>query len=112
MRAEPDDELRRFADDAGAPWVVREIRPRFAERRIRDRRRPGSTPIGTVGFERRTEERRHVAAVRASVRAGYERGWLTFESGDSKCRFAPIPPNWWLLPDRELRKLLALSERA
>lgn len=111
MRAEPRDESLRFADAAGTPWRVREIRPRLAERRLRQRRRATSMPAGAARSERRNIERRRAAAVRPRVRTGFERGWLTFESGDEKRRFAPIPPNWRRLPERELRKLLAMSDQ-
>ena len=36
------------------------------------------------------------------VRAGYENGWLAFDSVLGSKRLAPIPPNWDTLPDDTL----------
>lgn len=37
--------------------------------------------------------------------AGYERGWLTFESADSLRRLTAVPPEWDELADEELEAL-------
>ena len=107
---------RSFLDARGNSWSVREILPRYAERRLRQRRllsdslAPGTAPEAPQSErDRRRRERRRRQEVRAPVTPGYERGWLTFESVDEKRRLAPVPPNWRRLPDAELRKLLALA---
>jgi hypothetical protein len=44
-----------------------------------------------------------------SVDADYVGGWLVFQSGEEKRRFAPLPAGWADLTDRELGLLLRHS---
>jgi hypothetical protein len=38
-------------------------------------------------------------------------GWLCFQAGDDRRRFAPIPPSWHEFPDGVLRVILDVSDR-
>jgi hypothetical protein len=38
-------------------------------------------------------------------------GWLCFQAGEDRRRFAPIPPAWDELPDGVLRVMLEVSDR-
>jgi len=40
-----------------------------------------------------------------------ERGWLCFQAGEERRRFAPIPPGWDELPDGVLRVMLDIANR-
>lgn len=40
------------------------------------------------------------------VAAGYDQGWLTFESEAEKRRLAPVPAEWFELPEGQLAALL------
>ena len=42
----------------------------------------------------------------------YRRGWLTFDNGADRCRFAPIPPDWVDLPAERLTLLLRVAHAA
>lgn len=105
---------RRFVDDQGTRWAVRDTVPSMAERRQRvRRRRGGAEDDGTVSHPTTPAERRHhperrqVSETRASVSPGHENGWLTFECAAGKRRLAPIPEAWDALPEAELRALCA-----
>jgi hypothetical protein len=43
-----------------------------------------------------------VPIARTSLSGEFERGWLTFESGDALKRLAPVPPNWETSPPDRL----------
>jgi hypothetical protein len=38
-----------------------------------------------------------------------EDGWLCFQTGDVRRRFAPIPPTWFELPDAVLRVMVEIA---
>jgi hypothetical protein len=38
-----------------------------------------------------------------------EQGWLCFQSEGDRRRFAPIPPNWFELPDGVLRVMVDIA---
>src|ERR1700704_3818129 len=44
-----------------------------------------------------------------AVSGGLEQGWLSFTSGDTKRRLAPIPPAWETSPDAELERLCSTA---
>jgi hypothetical protein len=46
-----------------------------------------------------------VPSDRSVLAAEYARGWLTFESGDSVRRYAPLPDDWQSLRDQQLEFL-------
>lgn len=47
------------------------------------------------------------------VRAGFENGWLSFETDDGeKCRLAPLPADWFGLEDAALSELLNVARRS
>lgn len=68
-----------FRDESGIEWSVSEIR-RQAELKGR---------------------------VREFLPEPYTTGWLLFQSGSERRRFAPIPEQWQSLPEGRLRHLLA-----
>jgi len=45
------------------------------------------------------------------VAEGYAGGWLTFESGDEKCRLKPVPPGWEECDRAGLLELLGRAQR-
>jgi hypothetical protein len=45
------------------------------------------------------------------VSAGFENGWLSFETEGEKRRLAPIPPDWDTGPEPSLRELLRSASR-
>jgi hypothetical protein len=47
-----------------------------------------------------------------SVDPELQRGWLCFQTGTTKRRFTPIPPNWEELPDTVLRVMLEVASPA
>jgi hypothetical protein len=103
---------RTFADPNGTLWNVTAIQPQLTERRLSDRR---SVSNSAVDFraERRTEpDRRHQREVRAPVREGFERGWLVFDNGDEKRRFAPVPAGWEQMTAHELQTLCSRAKPA
>lgn len=121
----PENSLgRTFTGTDGRQWTVIEIVPRFAERRLNERRHPseggpsakplttpGKDPASHVGDaasrapERRWLERRRVREVRGPVTKGFEHGWLAFESANEKRRLAPVPPGWHQYAEETLRTL-------
>jgi hypothetical protein len=46
------------------------------------------------------------------VAGGFRQGWLTFSSPNERRRLAPIPPNWEVSSDAELRVLVRQAEAA
>jgi hypothetical protein len=104
--------VREFTDTEGVPWRVVEI-AHWAERRKHERRAYEDTPPprGAASMERRARlDRRHVAEVRAPVKPGCERGWLTFETAREKRRLAPIPSGWAALSRWKLELLCRAAQ--
>ena len=101
---------RTFADPNGTLWNVTAIQPQLTERRLSDRR-SGSNAAVDFRAERRTgPDRRHQREVRAPVSQGFERGWLVFDNGDEKRRFAPVPAGWEQMTAHELQTLCARAK--
>jgi len=105
---------REFIDRSGVAWRVKEIVPQFAERRKIERRASdGELGAGSAaGADRRSTERRRVAAIRATVTSGYEQGWLTFESPTEKRRLAPVPSGWESFSSERLELLCRMAHPA
>jgi len=90
--------LREFQDRHGVNWRVCDVYPEGCEgRRHRDE-------AAYVGPERRVREE---ARERNSVREGFERGWLVFDSRAERRRLVPIPDGWERLPLARLELLCA-----
>lgn len=49
---------------------------------------------------------------RARLPEPYQRGWLSFDSGDERRRLSPIPENWLTAPEYALRELCRRAEPA
>jgi hypothetical protein len=93
---------RTFVDANDITWQVWDVIPTFVERRRAQRR----GAAGAVRSERRHgRERRVVAEPRVPARAGFEHGWLAFESNFENRRLAPIPDRWPDLAETELQQL-------
>jgi hypothetical protein len=95
-----------FAAPNGSKWEVWLVVPTEAERRRGERRvAHGSAAIGYLGPERRVgpERRKRISGGRTVVSAGFEHGWLCFESAEGeKRRLAPVPEAWDNAPDDKL----------
>jgi hypothetical protein len=85
---------RQFRDATGASWDVWDVRPSDASR-VYDR---------AVARESRVPETPIL-----SLDPLLENGWLCFQAGPERRRFAPIPPAWWELPDGVLRVMLEIA---
>lgn len=48
----------------------------------------------------------------ANVRPQYAAGWLSFQCGDARRRYVPIPPDWENAGEDELRAWLGLAHEA
>lgn len=105
---------REFIDRRGVSWRVKEIVPQFAERRKVERRAGAGEPLAAFAsaVSRRSSERRHISAIRATVTSGYEQGWLTFESPNEKRRLAPVPSGWESFSSERLELLCRMAHAA
>jgi len=89
---------RQFHDATGASWDVWDVRPSDAARSSYDRRgadRESSSseaPLSTLPLDPMLQN-----------------GWLCFQAGVERRRFAPSPPDWWELPDGVLRVMLEIA---
>ena len=86
-----------FESPDGTKWEVWRVLPTSAERRKSQRRSfAGSTSTSYDGPERRIGDRRLFGSDgQKFVSAGYENGWLCFESeSGEKRRLAPVPDSW------------------
>jgi hypothetical protein len=101
---------RTFVDPRGIAWNVTAIAPQMTERRLGDRRSPLNASVDFRVERRRASDRRHIREVRAPVRAGFELGWLVFDSGDEKRRLAPIPAHWEEMTPQQLIALCAQAK--
>lgn len=86
-----------FKAPDGNEWSVWPVFPTSAERRRSERRAGAASAVGYAGPERRRTPDRRLRAVgtRAVVTAGFENGWLCFESDEGeKRRLVPVPDTW------------------
>jgi len=89
---------RQFRDSNSTQWNVWDVVPDDALRAFMYDRRAGSRATADG-----------VAAI--PLDPALERGWLCFQAGDERRRFAPIPPKWDELPDAVLRVMLDIANR-
>jgi hypothetical protein len=80
---------RRFSDPHGLDWEVWDVLPPTPSH--------GSAPDAAPRLEQ--------------VPAELASGWLCFQTGTDRRRFAPIPRSWDELPDGVLRLMLDFSDR-
>jgi hypothetical protein len=80
---------RRFSDTHGLDWEVWDVLP------------PTITQSAAVA----------APSLEMQVPAALARGWLCFQAGTDRRRFAPIPHAWDELPDGVLRLMLDFSDR-
>jgi hypothetical protein len=80
---------RRFIDPRGNPWEVWDVHA-------------NDIPGNQIADAHARDE--------FLVAIGLADGWLCFQSGSDRRRFAPIPPAWDELPDGVLRVMLDVSD--
>jgi len=85
---------REFTDSHGTRWEVWTVRPEYAERRREAH--PEEVPL---------RERRERAEFRVPLGSQWVDGWLCFESNNEKRRLAPVPDDWYEMPEAELERL-------
>jgi hypothetical protein len=89
---------RQIKDQNGIAWDVWDVFPKDA--------------LGQSAYDRRNPPR---SGDRASdppvpmLASELAQGWLCFQSGTDRKRFAPIPPQWTDLPDAVLRVMLEIA---
>lgn len=88
--------LRQFTADDGEKWEVWDVLPTNPERRFEH---PPTPPDGV--------ERRKRPQFRVNLGKAMVNGWLIFASGSRRRRLAPIPKDWHLVEDNQLRAMLA-----
>ena len=101
---------RYFRDDDNLPWAAWDVVPAWGERRAAERRKSNASFPAVTG-ERRKRERRQRNGVRISLPKHLSLGWLAFESDFARRRVAPIPKDWHLLTDEELKAVWRSAER-
>lgn len=105
--------IRRFTASDGSRWEVWEVKPTSAQSTDTPPRRwerRGQDIFRYTGPERRNAERRQGPPAASNLPTGYTAGWLVFESGTEKRRFAPPPADWEMYPDEKLIELWARSQ--
>lgn len=81
-------------------WDVWDVRPEDALQRTSYDRR---------NLERAGADDASPAERSALVDPLLEDGWLCFQTGNMRRRFAPIPPAWFELPDAVLRVMVDIA---
>ena len=89
---------RRFTDACGFDWDVWDVRPQDMLRRNT--------------YDRRSADRSDLPLSEPRVAHDLADGWLCFQSGRERRRFAPIPPHWEELPDGLLRLMVEVADPA
>ena len=95
--------MRTFRDRDGVEWTVWKTVPGagvFIERRVAERRAPGTQAAPAPEERRETPDRR-----RGDVR----KGWLSFRSASSRRRLVPVPEDWETVPEERLDLLCRLA---
>jgi hypothetical protein len=100
---------RTFRGDDDREWTAWDVVPTWVERRVADRR--SSANADGSPRDRRLADRRHVRGIRVTLAPNLMKGWVAFESDDARRRLAPIPENWHLLSDDQLRELWRDAEQ-
>jgi hypothetical protein len=84
-----------FEAPDGGRWSVWRVIPTSAERRKKDRRVATSSAYAGVERRRTPDRRSRSMGTRTRMVAGYENGWLCFESEQGeKRRLVPVPESW------------------
>jgi len=85
---------RQIQDANGSTWDVWDVIP--------------NDVLDGTSYDRRRGERAADDSVRPglSLQPELEAGWLCFQTGSERRRFAPIPPGWFDLPEPVLRVML------
>jgi hypothetical protein len=85
---------RQIKDAKGTTWDVWDVIP--------------NDVLAGTSYDRRRGERAEVGPHRPglSLQPELEAGWLCFQAGSERRRFAPIPPGWFELPDPAVRVML------
>lgn len=94
---------RRFTDSRGITWRAWDVVPTPLDRRLAVRRIQITRihhPERRVLAERRLDMRRSRVFFPPT-----EKAWLCFESGESRRRLSPVPPDWVTRTDSELEEL-------
>ena len=86
---------REFRDSSGRLWMVWDVRPERGERRVHSERRRR---------QRAKSDRRQRQRLPAVIGGDLARGWLAFETGGERRRYAPIPDEWVAANEIELRR--------
>ena len=89
---------RHIKDEQGHLWDVWDVYPEMALELSYDRRSGGSRDAATG-------PRASVSLLDPELASG----WLCFQSGGHRRRFAPVPPGWEVLPDGVLRVMLGVG---
>jgi hypothetical protein len=100
---------RSFKDDEDREWAAWDVIPSWGERRQGERRATGASGPPQAG-ERRHTDRRRLRGIRIALTPRLAEGWLAFESSDARRRLAPIPADWHLLSEEQLRTLWRAAE--
>lgn len=90
---------RQFHDSKGVAWDVWDVRPSDATIRGYDRRAESREPPPSAVID----------PIKPTLDPLLEEGWLCFQAGTERRRFAPIPPAWVELPDAVLRVMLDIA---
>lgn len=99
---------RNFEDEMGRKWAVWLVTPIGVERRAE------ASKVGAGGATHGGIERRKSPTHRrpSTVIAGFEHGWLCFESeGTEKRRLVPVPEAWQSASDDDLRRWCRIAKR-
>ena len=101
---------RDFRGDDDCAWSAWDVIPSWGERRHVERRQRELGAPAQSG-DRRHRQRRTRHGIRIALPRALASGWLAFESGTSRRRAVPIPPDWHLLPDDGLREIWRSAEQ-
>ncbi|MDB4875687.1 MAG: hypothetical protein JWM41_2133 [Gemmatimonadetes bacterium] len=93
---------RQIKDQHGTAWDVWDVFPRDAVGQSAYDRRTPARPVGATAPTGPTDPVPMLASE-------LEQGWLCFQAGTERRRFAPIPPQWTELPDGVLRVMLDIA---
>jgi hypothetical protein len=100
---------RNFRDDDDQEWTAWDVIPSWGERRRGERRSTGAEGPPATG-DRRSDDRRRRSGIRIALTPRLANGWLAFESSDERRRVAPIPAEWHLMTEEQLRALWREAE--
>ncbi|HWH50866.1 MAG TPA: hypothetical protein VN651_04945 [Gemmatimonadaceae bacterium] len=96
---------RQITDSHGNRWDVWEVNPKDLDRAAYDRRSTERNRNGLPGGTSASWTPVDITALHPELRDG----WLCFQLGVERRRFAPAPPRWLELPDNVLRVMLDVA---